>query len=78
MPKLIATKLRRYGNRRLKEGDPFEASARDARYLIPLGLAKEDLTPPPIPQYETRVLTAEAEEIRPRRRYRHRDMTAKK
>jgi hypothetical protein len=38
--KLTAVKSLRYGGRRYKEGDPFEASDRYARLYIALGKAK--------------------------------------
>lgn len=51
---LIATKPLKYGTRRLMPGDPFEASARDARLLIAVkkareGDARETAELPPIP-----------------------------
>lgn len=75
---MTTLKAHRYANRQYKAGDEYEAKATDVRLIKALGWAKE--TPPnPAPPADPPRLTLAAlaaDETKPRRTYRRRDLSA--
>lgn len=76
MPTIVATKDYPYGTRKLKVGDRFEATDRDADLLVKIGMAKPVTvtTRAMSPAAPTGDVTSESP--RPKRRYRRRDLQA--
>lgn len=73
--KLIGLKRFPYGRKTIQKDESFEATPRDARVLVVMGRARQDLSPAPVAQTVQQV--AAATEVPPRRRnYRRRDMAA--
>jgi hypothetical protein len=76
MPTIVATKAYPYGTRKLKVGDRFEATERDADLLVKVGMAK------PVEAKPTKVATVTvaadvtSEPVKPKRRYRRKDLQA--
>jgi hypothetical protein len=77
MPTIVATKDYPYGTRKLKVGDRFEATERDAELLVKVGMAKTEAPAAaesgPAEPVATDV-TSEAP--KPKRRYRRKDLQA--
>jgi hypothetical protein len=85
MTALIATRTVRYGRTEYKEGEPFEASEKDAKLLIAIKKAKLVTKAPKIvdlsPEVMSRAskaepLTEHEATVFTKRRYRRRDITA--
>lgn len=81
MPKMIAKAGFEYDRRRLKKGEAFTATARDARVLALVGharLAEEPSAPASIRGVEISGVIIDDPELqaKPQRRYRRRDMQA--
>lgn len=75
MVKLIGLKRFPYGRKSIQKDEAFEAPIRDARVLVIMGRARQDLSPAPVAQAVQPA--AAATEAPPRRRnYRRRDMAA--
>jgi hypothetical protein len=73
MPTIVATKDYPYGTRKLKVGDRFEATERDADLLVKVGMATPVKT-----RVKTAAIQAEGstETEKPKRQYRRRDLQA--
>jgi hypothetical protein len=73
MPTIVATKDYPYGTRKLKVGDRFEATERDADLLVRVGMAT-----PVKARIKTSALQAEgsADAEKPKRQYKRRDLQA--
>jgi hypothetical protein len=75
MPTIVATKDYPYGTRKLKVGDRFEATERDAALLVKVGMANPVDVTPVGPQVDPPADIA-TETVRPKRRYRRKDLQA--
>ena len=85
MPTLITRKPFAYANRRMKTGEEFEASNKDAKLLVAIGRAKwkpdpvvqlQSLPAPTEERAEDPKIETKAEEPRVKRAYNRRDMKA--
>lgn len=72
MPTIVATKDYPYGTRRLKVGDRFEATERDADLLVKVGMAKPVKAKPATAKADA--VQTDVTEDKPKRQYKRRDM----
>lgn len=76
MPTIVATKDYPYGTRKLKVGDRFEATERDADLLVKIGMATPVTVTTRAMSPDTPTVDVTPESPRPKRRYRRRDLQA--
>lgn len=74
--KLIGLKRFPYAGHAIQKDEPFEATVRDARVLVTMGRARQDLTIAPQPAVIQAPPASVAAQAPRRRQYRRRDMTA--
>jgi hypothetical protein len=72
MPTIVATKDYPYGTRKLKVGDRFEATERDADLLVKVGMAKPVKAKPATAKPDA--VKIDVAEDKPKRQYKRRDM----